>query len=254
MKTAALKALTVILIFLPQLACTTTKQEPQPGIQESFVGFIPARIAILPCLAWPEGTRWKTKPINTADRATITSLCETFDKFTLDGFSNQPYMKGYSPTFVERALTTGGLPSHLGKIAGLWTYNAGDCMECTNVASFYRNSIANRPNWQLWLGETSKLVRHADAFLIPTILYAWERLYNDRGVLVVERSASAALLLINANNGELIWAGLRTAVVPVRKLEADLNNQSLAPPEWSLVGERIFTDHLWAQFPGRQVY
>lgn len=235
-------------------ACTTASKEAVPGLQEDHIGFIPARIAILPCLPWPEATRYKTIPLSTADRTTFASLCDTFNKFVLSGFSNQPFMKGYSPAFVEKSLAAAGQPERLTQLPALWSRQTSDCMECGNIASFYRRSIATRPQWQTWLNETSRMVRNADALLIPTVLYAWERRYNDRGVLVIERSAAAALLLVSTGSGDLIWVGVRSAVVPVRTLEANLNHQTPSPPDWSLVSERIFTEHLWTEFPGRQVY
>jgi hypothetical protein len=246
----------VALIITSHLltGCTTTAKEPMPGMQTEHIGFVPARIAILPCLQWPEASRYKSKPLSNADKATFANLCESLDKFVLSGFSNQPFMKGYSTSFVEKSLSAVGQPDRLDQMPALWAHQGTDCMECSNIASFYRQSIAPRQAWQLWLSETSKLIRNADAMLIPTILYAWERRYNDRGVLVLERSAAAALLVVSTGTGELIWAGARAAVVPVRKLEANLNNQTPNPPEWSLVSERIFTEHLWAEFPGRQVY
>ncbi len=163
-------------------------------------------------------------------------------------------MKGFSPNFVQKAFATAGKPDRMSTLTPLLDRTPSDCMECEDIASFYRKSIATRTDLQLWLAETSRMTKNRDAVLLPTILYAWERRYNDRGVLVLERSASAALLLISTANGELIWAQSRAAVVPVRVLESSLNNQTPTPPEWSTVSGQIFTEHIWADFPGRQVY
>jgi hypothetical protein len=234
--------------------CTTGGREASLGVQKEHDGFVPARIAILPCITWPEGSRYKSRPLSNARNEIFASLCESFDKFVIEGFSGQPFMKGFSPAFVKKTLAAADKPDQLNAIPTLWAHDTKDCTDCTNIASFYRESIASRPPWQLWLDSTSSIVRHVDAVLIPAILYAWDRRYNDRGVLVLERSASAALLLISTANGDLIWTRSRSAIVPVRKLEANLNNQPPAPPEWNLVGGQIFTEHLWADFPGRQVY
>ncbi len=236
------------------MGCTTTKEDGGLGVQEAHVGFVPARISILPCTTWPEGSRFKTKPLSNAKADTFSLLCTSFDKFVLEGFGGQPFMKGFSPNFVQRSLATAGKPDHLSALAPLLGRAASDCMECDNIASFYRRSLASRTQLQVWLSETSRMIKNSDAMLLPTILYAWERRYNDRGVLVLERSASAALLLISTANGDLIWAQSRAAVVPVRVLESSLNNQTPTPPEWSTVSGQIFTEHIWADFPGRQVY
>jgi len=234
--------------------CTTTKSDGGLGIQSAHVGFVPARIAILPCTTWPEGSRFKSKPLSNAKADTFNLLCASFDKFVLEGFSGQPFMKGFSPNFVQKAFVSAGKNDHLAALTPLLDRHQTDCMECNNIAAFYSRSIANRTPLQMWLAETSTMTRNSDAVLLPTILYAWERRYNDRGVLVLERSASAALLLISTANGDLIWAQSRAAVVPVRILESSLNNQTPTPPEWSTVSGQIFTEHIWADFPGRQVY
>ncbi len=235
-------------------SCTTTKGDSGLGIQPAHIGFVPARISILPCTTWPEGSRYKTKPLSNAKADTFNLLCASLDKFVLEGFGGQPFMKGFSPNFVQKSFVTGGKPNHSASLKQLLDRTPADCMDCTNIASFYSGSIASRTQWQLWLTETSKMTKNSDAVLLPTILYAWERRYNDRGVLVLERSASAALLLISTANGDLIWAQSRAAVVPVRILESSLNNQTPTPPEWSTVSGQIFTEHIWADFPGRQVY
>ncbi len=243
----------VVAIVL-QIGCTTTKEDGGLGMQEAHVGFVPARISILPCTTWPEGSRFKTKPLSNAKAETFKQLCAAFDKYVLEGFGSQPFMKGFSPTFVQKSFATASKPDHLTTLPTLLDRTPSDCMECENIASFYRRSIANRTPMQLWLSDTSRMTKNSDAILLPTILYAWERRYNDRGVLVLERSTSAALLLISTANGDLIWAQSRAAVVPVRVLESNLNNQTPTPPEWSTVSGQIFTEHIWADFPGRQVY
>jgi len=251
-----------VLFFLIQTACatiilagcTTTKETGGLGVQEDQIGFVPARISILPCTTWPESSRYKTKPLSNAKADTFNLLCTSFDKFVIEGFSGQPFMKGFSPNFVQKAFATAGKPDRMSNLTPLLDRTPSDCMECEDIASFYRKSIATRTQLQLWLAETSRMTKNSDAVLLPTILYAWERRYNDRGVLVLERSASAALLLISTVNGDLIWAQSRAAVVPVRVLESSLNNQTPTPPEWSTVSGQIFTEHIWADFPGRQVY
>lgn len=252
---ALIKVLILIGVYGPALSsCTTMERQADLGIQVEHDGFVPARIAILPCITWPEGSRYKTKPLSNAKADTLNALCTAFDRFVLEGFSSQPFMKGYSPNFVIKSLTAASKPQHLDLLPKLWAHAATDCAECTNIASFYRASISKRTPWQLWLGETSAMTKGSDAILVPTVLYAWERRYNDRGVLVIERAASAALLLISTASGDLIWTQARSAVVPVRKLEANLNNQELQPPDWNQVSSQIITEHLWADFPGRQVY
>ena len=114
--------------------------------------------------------------------------------------------------------------------------------------------IRERTKWVAWLGETSARLKNADALLLPFITHALERRYVDRGLRVAERGLGVALLLVDTNTGELLWSGGRSAVVPAKRLEAAGVAGELAPPDWARVEERVYTDDLWRDFPGRQTY
>lgn len=183
----------------------------------------------------------------------MAELCAKFDGYVLEGFNSQPYMKAFSPKFVVKALDTAKVETADSAINRLWTHRA-DSGSVTNPPAYYVGALVNRPEWQLWLSTLSAAARNADAILLPFILYGDERHYDDRGLQVAERSAGVAMLLISTADGALIWAGGREATVPVKRLSVGGAAEAAVAPPWENVLERLFTEDLWREYPGRQVF
>ncbi|RYZ83966.1 MAG: hypothetical protein EOP04_18935 [Proteobacteria bacterium] len=75
---------------------------------------------------------------------------------------------------------------------------------------------------------------------------------DDRGIYYATRSAAIVLLLIDTNNGELIWSGGKKGDIRV-PLEGKPSDPKAVPlPTWEEVNKRILVPELWAEFPGRQ--
>lgn len=245
--------LLVIPIFL-LLSCTTTSEFVPYGVQEEHASFVPARIAVLPCQVWPNGARYKSLPMSNIKELEIQELCKQFDKFVIDGFKDQPYMRGFSPKWVMKFLTESNFSGGIDQIRTLWRHNKGDCSQCQNPPSFYKSSISSRVDWRTWLNNFSKAVRNADAVLVPFIFYAFETSYNDRGIHVAKKAAGATLLLIDTNNANLLWAGGREAETANQKAETKNKKQELKSPDWPVLFGRLYISDMWQEFPGRQVY
>src|SRR5690606_35959696 len=79
--------------------CTTTSQSHEFGMQPGHVGYVPARIAIVPCQDWPTGARFASLPLSNLKDIERAALCESFNQFVIEGFTGQPYMRGYSPSY-----------------------------------------------------------------------------------------------------------------------------------------------------------
>jgi len=245
----------LILIILVMIAgCTTPTPSREIGMQPEHAGYVPARIAILPCMQWPNGAHYKDLPLTNIKSPAIKEFCKKFDKFVIAGFSDQPYMRGYSPTGVKKAMTKSGKDNLLGEFAINWNHEAKDCNTCTDQMAFYTSSIAEREKWITWLDEVSKSVHHADAILVPYVMYAYERKLNDRGLLIAERAAGVSMFLIDTGTGSLLWAGGRNSKVPNKLLERRGTVQTLSYPAWDTATDRLFIEELWRSFPGRQVF
>lgn len=251
----------VVSVGLMALGATLTGcvSTPVPGYgaQVAHEGFVPARTAILPCRIWPSHARYKGLPLTSLADAGITELCADLDLFVIQSFDNQPYMKGFSPKFVLKALETAGVASTEATIGKLWAWQGNDpegAAGAPSAPALYQALLAKRPEWQEWLAGASAAVRNADAILMPFLLYADERRYDDRGLAVVERKAGVALLLIDTASGALIWAGGREAAVPTKRLTRGNVPGDLAPAPWDAVMERLQSEDLWRDYPGRQVF
>lgn len=240
------------LIFLT--ACAHPGEDIKYGIQKSHISYVPARIAVLTCRQWPNGARYKAQPLSNAIKGEMEELCKRFDKFVIDGFEGQPYMRGLSPGVVNKLLKRNEKLDLLDQFPEHWRHLAEDCSECEIPPAFYTLSITKRANWQVWLNELSRNVRNADAVLIPMVTYALEGDFDDRGVRTLVKQAGVTLFLVDTNNAFLLWAGGREASVTTRVIERENVKKELAPPQWETLYDRLFVDDIWKDFPGRQSF
>jgi hypothetical protein len=233
-------------------SCVSPSSLQDFGIQSDYQSYIPSRIAVMPCEPWPSRLRFEGLPLTNASDKDTDELCDEFDKKILEGFKNQPYMKGYSTKAVSQLLNKAGQSKLLQERNPLWTYQSDDCHKCKNLASFYSASIASRLGWRQWLNSFSQSTRNSDGILLPFVTFMAEKTFNDRGIIVASRKVGIAMLLIDSNNGLLIWAGQQAGELRNQKLEGQIPNQSLEYPPWSDINRRLFTEGLWVDFPGRQ--
>jgi hypothetical protein len=234
-------------------ACTTTSSAPQWGMQAAFVAFVPARTAVLPCLAWPTSIKLSGRPPSEPGSEGSTTICKRFDEAVLEGFGGQPFMKGFAPRLVDQLIAKGERKELLPEGRQLWRHEPGDCANCRSVTEWYSSSMSSRPAWRKWLADLSEIVRGADSILIPVVVWASEDKINDRGLFSARRSAGIELLLIDTNTAGLIWAGGREAAASSKAFATDTPPQSLVAPPWQTVMERLFIEELWRDYPGRQI-
>ena len=243
----------IMLMGLATSACTTTSSAPQWGMQPAFVAFVPARTAVLPCMAWPTGLRLEGRPLSDPDSEGAATVCKRFDEAVLEGFGGQPFMKGFAPRLVEQLVARGDRKELLQEGPRSWRHEPGSCANCRTVTSWYTTSVAARPAWRKWLSDLSEVVRGADSVLLPVVVWATEDKINDRGLFSARRSAGVELLLIDTNTAGLIWAGGREAAASSKAFATDTPPQNLAAPPWQTLLERLFIEELWRDYPGRQL-
>ena len=252
------RLLLLISVFSCTLSSCVTRQTPNVkfGINAARAGFVPARIALTPCMAWPgRATPIKGTPVINRPREELTNICDDLDKYVADGFDNQPYMKGLSPKLVEKLYSAAGMTASVtDSVAREWSAEPSDCADCKNLPAFYASSIQSRPSWQIWLNKFSGATKGSDAIMIPVVLSTNTRVEDDRGVLQSIRSGSLAILLIDTNDGSLIWSGGRDAVVIYKALIHTTSSDDMKEPPLDDLKRRLLTEALWLEFPGRQIY
>lgn len=251
---ALVRAVLVALVLAPWAACVhSSPTTPNLGLQHKFEGFVPARIAVLPCQEWPEALSYRDRWETNAPGPERLGICERIDTFVLKGFEGQPYMKGFSPHFVRKALSAIPEPLTLDTPTKIALNHAGACRGTPSLAACYNRTLASDPAWLLWLNRLSTKVRHADAVLLPILDTVHERRYDDRGLQHAERRVEASLLLVSTTNGALIWIGARQGITVSKRLRGEGPLDHLSYPNWSAAEGSLYEGAFWHDFPGRQI-
>jgi hypothetical protein len=243
-----------LVAFTLLTGCVSRLARVGDGLQSSFEGFVPGRIALLPCRLWPAAgvlASWPTAVVTPRERQ---DFCARVDQFVLDGFKDQPLMKGISPQLVGQLLERAGRKDLPDQIEQVWRRLPEDCFDCDRAASFYTHSIRQRPEWRAWLADLGMAAANSDAVLIPWIYYFGEERVNERGLLVSRRRLGAGLFLLSTQNGEMIWSGSRDGLAQNHVLARPGSGAAWPEfPAWEQVYASWSKDVLWREFPGRQV-
>ena len=232
-------------------SCVSASLTSIQGIQVDYGAYIPARISVSNAVIWPSFASFKALTLSNSSKEEYAALSGAVDEFVLAGFDNQPFMQGLSPKLVSK-LTSEILPP-INLVHGFesWRSRTTVCENCRDVISFYRESIALRSDWQIFLAEWSARTRQSDAILVPLIVSSFADVFNDRGIVQARRHAEVALFLIDTNTGKLIWARTRRVEVVNKKLQTDPNVKDLNQPGIDVLKSRLLTSDLWIDFPGR---
>jgi len=252
-----MRTITWSVILIAISSCVSSHNvDEKYGINQKRIGFVPARIALLPCMVWPSSaTKLRNLPAINRPEDETKSLCEELDKYVADGFDNQPFMKGLSPKLVEKMYSKAGLaPEVPTAIAAEWKSKSDDCKDCITLPAIYNLTLKNRPSWQIWLTKISSATNGADAIMVPVILSTNTRVENDRGILQSIRSGAIAILLIDTNDGDLIWSGGRQAEVNYKAFANSTSGKQMPEPPLDDLKRRLLTDAIWLEFPGRQIF
>ena len=232
-------------------SCVITKTSKNYGIQTSYIGFIPARIAVIPCRDWPLKARYTKQIPSNISQPDLIELCKEFDKFILKSFSNQPFINGLTPELTKQLLSENGQEHMISEIPQIWNHDPSTCIDCNDSLSTYIHSIQSNSEWRVWLNNFSKSTRFADSILFPVVISAFERNHDDRGLLISERNLKLNILLIDTNNGRIQWIGQRSSSISNQTLRS--GNESYPTfPEWTKLNTRVFAEGIWQGFPGRQ--
>ncbi|MBC7660727.1 MAG: hypothetical protein H7249_13610 [Chitinophagaceae bacterium] len=243
--------LVTFLVFLLAEGCVTPAPA-QYGVQKDQLAHIPARIAVLPCRKWPQGALYATQKKLEITDAEVGNLCTNLDKYVLSGFDGQPYMRGISPVVVKKLLERNPKGSQLDQLESLWFRPSQVCEACRNPTSYYKGVVSSRTDWREWLSGVSREATSADAVLLPFVSEAQGDVIDDRGLYYAVRSAQLVLLLIDTNNGELIWAGTKKGEIRLPLSSKPSDPKAVVLPTWEELEKRILVPEIWAEFPGRQ--
>ena len=249
------KSLNLFLVFLFICSCITQEKNYEYGQQKDFIAYIPAQTALLPCMKWPNKARYKGLRLTNASGETISQFCKDIDQYIMKSFKNQPYVKGYSPKAVQKMLIKNQKPLFIDQLKDIWSIKTqSKSISKQTPLSIYIKNISTTPNWKLWLNELSNMTKYSDAVLIPFIVYAQGKKFDDRGLLIARREIGINLFLIDTSSGEIIWASNRTVKSQNQNLKINPSIKSPEYPEWAILNKKLLVNSLWIDFPGRQEY
>lgn len=234
------------------LSACVSSEPGNYGVQANHLAHIPARIAVTPCRKWPQGALYAgQKKIEVSDTE-VAALCTHFDAYVLQGFDGQPYMRGLSPSVVSKLLARTPQGAQLEQLEELWFRPSQVCEGCRNPTSYYKEVVASRVDWRQWLSSISRETTSSDAILIPFLSEAQGDVINDRGIFYASRHAEIVMILIDTNNGELIWSGGKKADIRIPLENKPEDEKTVQLPSWEELKKRIFVPEIWSEFPGRQ--
>ncbi len=237
------------LILLLVTSCVSLEDKSsQSGLALEYQNFIPARIAVLPTKLWPQASVYDGFLATNLSDSQIVAFCRLVDEFVIKSFTNQPFIKGYTPNLVSNFLKSNNKQEQLDKLLGFWQVK--DKKFYVNPLEIYNRSVFLDNNWLLWLHELSLNVNYADAVFIPFLLHAREEKSDVRGILHSVRSLRIALFLIDTNNGKVVWENEVGADFAAKDF-VNLTKKSYPEyPDWQIVKDRVFLNTLWLDFPG----
>lgn len=237
-------------MLLLLLGCTN-EYKYKYGVQSPINSYAAARIAVLKCHIWPKTATLQGVGMLNAGVTIMEQLCDTFNKELLRSFKGQPFVKGKSPRTVERLLLERNKKELLNTIFSEWD-TPRDCEVCEDPVQYYKYHLATKKAWIKFTNEVSVGTGYSDAILLPLVLNANENLVNERGLIRAKRQAKVIALLLDAETGELKWAGTKTASASNSEFNNDIGDKKLLFPDWDIVYQRLFSNTLWIEFPGRQ--
>ena len=227
-------------------SANSKKLEKPTRLEEQFRSYIPAKTAVLPCQFWPRSARLAVPTQDNMPAQDAKRLCAAFSKFVVSGFKNQPYMNGYSSQAVLNALTRADRKQLLESMFQSWQSMDEKC--CQLPADYYKRLRSSNEAWLLWLNQISKHLVDSDAILLPLVVDASQKRSNIRGLNVASREIAVTMLLIELNEGQLVWSSYRRSKAAHKKLAA---KTALEFPSWAEVEKKLFSDLLFKDFPGK---
>lgn len=243
----------LFLSFVFGSGCITRSHSRKEGLNPKYRADIPAQTLIFPCQLWPDHHQ---KSLSTfAMKATNDDLfatCKEFNAFILNGYKDQPYMRGVSPKLTQLVLAK---EPDLKDWQQHWGRVLVDLKLLTISQSpkdYYLQYISHRIDWRNWLNSIKNVSRQSDAILLPFVVKIVDRQYEDRGLPIWVKELGVVSFLVNTTNGDLIWSGYSSASVSTSKLPQE--SQNLKEPSWEDLYKKVFYKTHWREFPGKRFF
>ncbi|APJ04895.1 hypothetical protein [Silvanigrella aquatica] len=233
-------------------SCQTAKWTPS-GIQEGYEAVNPASVIAIPVFMLPDPS--KSSSIDPAIVNTHQIISKIQEK-VIQSFNKQPNINGHSFAAVSNIIgnTKPSLLDNLNEsmkiIANRFKSNetstrtliTSSCLARKNFLEFYIHCVSPDKLWIENLNTLAAKVLNADTALIVVI----NDIESNLDVDIYSINGGFSVLLVDTNNGKLIWG---------RDGYASLQNpkEKKYYPSWDDLINSIFNEQFWDKFPGRIV-
>lgn len=269
------------LLFFSLIGCQS-RNNITSGIQPGFEAVNPAAILAVPIFTLPDPST-ENSLIDPSLMVTENFLPSLEDKIIQSNFTNQPNINGYSFSAVRKAILSGApkkvgqnAPTKKGEVDGkkaevdnkkknevkIWDglnfsmrnvaerFSSRDvkvrllispnCLARKNFVEFYTYCLASDLTWLSYLNALSSRVYNADSALITVVTDLQNKVVDEEYQIY----GGVAVLLVDTNNGKLIWGNFKkeTLINPKEKKYF---------PSWNEFLNKIFVPEFWNNFPGR---
>ena len=232
-------------------SCTDTPHVSQ-GIQIEYRTSSVGKIISIPTFLFPEPLIVSKK----IDIALLQSykINEIFEKNIIQSFQNQIWIHGYPFSEIQKMIQNSKSDfliqmENRFKFYGnrFYSKNIVDDLETSeacrhrkNFLDFYTFCVSDDKKWISNLNELSSFIHNAESALIPVIT----EMHFDMTSRTNSSTVGGSVLLIDTNNGKLIWGKSFLVTLPFN----DKNNEKNMP---SRLLEFLLKDEFWIDFPNR---
>jgi hypothetical protein len=237
-------ALTCFFLYVITLSCVSISPTPT-GIQAGHVATIPSKILAVPPFVMPNPVG---KTVIEPQLLVFHQIQQNLEQQILLSFQGQKQVNGVSFNSVRNALSKEDklLKEFEGEILNVSKLiKTGDnsqrkkfsnrCLMHLDFIDFYQHCLSENTKIQSFTQKLAGLAFNADAALFSFLFEAVQTKSN------LEVQFSGAILLVDTNNAQLIWANYFSTTTPAQPKAESLN---------SLFAESL-SQEFWKDFPGR---
>jgi hypothetical protein len=230
-------------------SCVSPHRTVVQGLQPGYAGAQFARYVFLPVVVQVNPSRKAA-----IDRAAVENdaVVAGIEKRVVAAFRGQSAVVGVSPAALRAHFQAYDRPLRAPQeillkrgeeLRGLF-FDARDqvsaeCSERQNYIDFFVHCVSGLVSWRESLAQLSEKAFNADAAMI-VVLTDLDKSMREGAYAI---SASASVLLVDMNNGRLVWAneGTRVSVA---------GSGAVRFPDWDPLFEKLFEKDFWLGFPG----
>jgi len=194
------------------------------GLQDSFLGEVPAQIILLPC-------------INLKPSESPQLVCEGIDQFVEKSFSMQVQLRALSNRLTRKVATEHKIDISPKTMLSFFTWPKRKLKGPASFLDRYAFLTKNKTAWRDMLRDLRLKTRFSDAVFLPMLL---DNHRSGNGGVPAQRTRWLGLLL-DPLTGKVLWA---------QKASATVQGQVSAEQHRNELNTQLYRLSFWHEFPG----